>query len=83
MQWAARESRCPLCKQRFTTVTTANNVLAVKRVDQTYEWDGVVTADDVEDVEGIVCNLCDSGAQRQSSRSNPSAASFAPCSASV
>ena len=62
MAWSARESRCPLCKRRFRQVVTSTAVHAVAQKDQTYVWDGVVTAEDVEDIEGIVCDLCGSGA---------------------
>ena len=60
--WSARENRCPLCKRRFTSISTAAATHAVKHVDQRYVWDGIVTADDLEDVDSIVCNICDSGA---------------------
>ena len=65
LAWAARESRCPVCRARFSTVVTATATHAVVKKDQTYVWDGVVTAEDVEDVEGIVCDICGSGARRR------------------
>jgi hypothetical protein len=61
--WSARENRCPLCKRRFTSITTAARTHAVAHLDQRYVWDGVVTEDDLEDVvDSIVCNICQSGA---------------------
>lgn len=61
LAWAARESRCPVCRARFSTVVTATATHAVAKKDQTYVWDGVVTAEDVEDVEGITCDICGAG----------------------
>lgn len=63
--WSARENRCPLCKRRFTSISTASRTLLVAHVNQRYVWDGVVTADDLEDVDNIVCNICNSGALLQ------------------
>ena len=60
LAWSLRESRCPLCKRRFTRVLHAGKSVFVAQVDQRYEYDW--TAEDEEGVGDIVCAICTEGA---------------------
>jgi hypothetical protein len=62
LAWAERESTCPLCKRRFTSVTASGVARAVKHVTQVYVWDGVVAPEDEEELDAIVCDICGEGA---------------------
>ena len=62
LAWAERDSRCPLCKARIKSVLHGGKTHRVAHVSQQYVWDGVVTAEDAEEIETIVCDICTEGA---------------------
>ena len=58
--WAERETRCPLCRARFITLTElGGEPVPVAHRNQVYEFDGLGFVEDDEDaLESIVCAVC-------------------------
>ncbi|OAY43985.1 uncharacterized protein LOC110621394 [Manihot esculenta] len=71
MEWSKVESRCPLCKQRFTTITkngrTAvgvdlrNMVVEVPKRDQVYQPSEEEIRNFIDPYENVICTECHEG----------------------
>ncbi|KAJ7977890.1 PHD and RING finger domain-containing protein [Quillaja saponaria] len=71
MEWAKVESRCPLCKQRFTTISkptrsTAGNdlrevVIQVPERDQVYQPSEEELRSYIDPYEYVICSECHEG----------------------
>ena len=62
LDWAQVESKCPVCRARFTSVTRpGEQPVAVARTNQVYEWDGNVFADESDELDHVVCDVCGQG----------------------
>ncbi|KAL5210261.1 hypothetical protein ABZP36_005884 [Zizania latifolia] len=71
MQWSKVESRCPLCKQRFTTVTKSSkvdiglhltkSVIRVEKRDQVYQPTEEEIRRWLDPYENVVCIECNQG----------------------
>ncbi|XP_006649949.3 uncharacterized protein LOC102719000 [Oryza brachyantha] len=71
MQWSKVESRCPLCKRRFTTITTSSkedtvleltkSVIRVEERDQVYQPTEEEIRRWLDPYENVVCIECNQG----------------------
>ncbi|KAK9069667.1 hypothetical protein SSX86_011571 [Deinandra increscens subsp. villosa] len=71
MEWSKVESRCPLCKQRFTTITKAAKsdtrfdvrtmVIPVPQCDQVYEPSEEELRGYLDPYESVICTECQNG----------------------
>lgn len=62
LDWAQVESKCPVCRVRFTSVTRqGEQPVAVARTNQVFEWDGIVFADESDALDDVVCDVCGEG----------------------
>uniref|UniRef100_A0A0E0CZD9 PHD-type domain-containing protein n=2 Tax=Oryza meridionalis TaxID=40149 RepID=A0A0E0CZD9_9ORYZ len=71
MQWSKVESRCPLCKRRFTTITKSskedtgleltNSVIRVEERDQVYQPTEEEIRRWLDPYENVVCIECNQG----------------------
>ncbi|KAI7732817.1 hypothetical protein M8C21_014063 [Ambrosia artemisiifolia] len=71
MEWSKVESRCPLCKQRFTTITKAAKsdtgfdlrtvVIPVPECDQVYEPSEEELRGYLDPYENVICTECQNG----------------------
>ncbi|KAM0064352.1 putative chromatin regulator PHD family [Helianthus debilis subsp. tardiflorus] len=71
MEWSKVESRCPLCKQRFTTITKSAKsdtsfdlrtvVVAVPECDQVYEPSEEELRGYLDPYENVICTECQNG----------------------
>ncbi|KAI3810467.1 hypothetical protein L1987_20081 [Smallanthus sonchifolius] len=71
MEWSKVESRCPLCKQRFTTITKAAKsdtgfdlrtvVIPVPECDQVYEPSEEELRGYLDPYESVICTECQNG----------------------
>jgi hypothetical protein len=62
LDWAQVESKCPVCRGRFTSVTRhGEQPVAVARTNQVFEWDGTVFADESDALDDVVCDICGEG----------------------
>jgi len=62
LAWAECESRCPLCRLRFGTVTRPGRApTAVALANQVYVWDGAAFEDEEDALDAVVCAICGEG----------------------
>jgi len=60
--WAQKESRCPVCRRRMTTVTQPGAApVPIPRKNQVFEFDGVLMEDESDALDDVRCDVCNEG----------------------